>query len=130
MSKISARESNLTCHPFLWGAYLACSWTWCIGMFLPALLLRDMGWAGFLIFAIPNVLGAAAMGWVLTSRSDSVRFVEKHASAIEWFSIITLGFHLFWILWLASFVQSALQLPTPYWLGIAGLVLGMILFSS
>ena len=24
-----------------WGAYLACSWTWCIGMFLPVLLIRD-----------------------------------------------------------------------------------------
>src|SRR5690242_7362807 len=48
-----------------WGAYLACSWTWCISMFLPVLLVRDYGVWGFVVFAVPNVIGAGAMGWVL-----------------------------------------------------------------
>jgi hypothetical protein len=101
-------------NPILWGAYLACSWTWCIGMFLPALLLRDMGWSGFLIFALPNIIGAAAMGWIIPSRADSVRFVDKHPDAIWWFSAITLAFHLFWILWITNFIGSAFHIPTPY----------------
>ncbi len=110
-----------TRNPILWGAYLACSWTWCIGMFLPALLLRDMGWAGFLIFALPNVIGAAAMGWGIQSRSDSVRFVDNHPTAIWWFSAITLAFHLFWILWITNFIRTALHIPTPYLVGGIGI---------
>ena len=50
-----------------WAAYLACSWTWCIGMFLPVLLVRELGTLGFVIFAVPNVVGAAMMGTILPS---------------------------------------------------------------
>ncbi len=110
-----------TQNPILWGAYLACSWTWCIGMFLPALLLRDMGWAGFWIFAVPNVVGAAVMGWILQSRVDSIRFVEKHPEAIWWFSVITLAFHMFWLLWILNFIRAAFQIPVPYFAGAAGI---------
>ena len=28
---------------FSWAIYLGMSWTWCIGMFLPVLLIRDFG---------------------------------------------------------------------------------------
>jgi hypothetical protein len=60
-----------------WGLYLASSWTWCIGMFLPILLIRWWGWPGFLAFALPNVLGCTLFGYVLTpetSRALVVRF--------------------------------------------------------
>jgi hypothetical protein len=60
-----------------WGLYLASSWTWCIGMFLPILLIRWWGWPGFLAFAVPNVLGCAMFGYALTpetSRAFVVRF--------------------------------------------------------
>ena len=117
-------------NPILWGAYLACSWTWCIGMFLPALLLRDMGWAGFLIFAIPNVVGATAMGWLLKTRLDSTRFVENHPDAIWWFSSITLAFHLFWLLWLTSFIRSALPLPAHVLTGALGATLAFALIAT
>ncbi len=117
-------------NPILWGAYLACSWTWCIGMFLPALLLRDMGWAGFLIFATPNVLGAAAMGWVLRTRVDSTRFVENHPLAIWWFSAITLAFHLFWIFWISNFIRVAFQIPMSTLAIVAGIVVAFILISG
>jgi hypothetical protein len=79
-------------------------------MFLPALLMRDMGWPGFLIFAFPNVIGAAAMGWTIKSGNGSVRFVEKHAEAIWWFSAVTLAFHAFWLLWLLQFVLALFEL--------------------
>ena len=55
-------------HAVLWACFLGCSWTWVIGMFFPVLLLRDYGFMGWVVFAIPNVVGAAAMGWVLTAQ--------------------------------------------------------------
>jgi hypothetical protein len=97
-------------NPVVWGAYLACSWTWCIGMFLPALLMRDSGWLGFAVFAIPNVIGAAAMGWVLKSRAQSEDFVRKHPTAIWWFSVVTIAFHVFWVLWIFHFLRMALPM--------------------
>lgn len=109
-------------NPILWGSYLACSWTWCIGMFLPILLLREMGWAGYWIFAIPNMIGAAAMGWLIKSRGESVRFIENHAQAIWWFSAVTLAFHLYWIFWLSSFLPVALGIPENYLAGGMGFV--------
>lgn len=77
-----------------WAAYLACSWTWCIGMFLPVLLVRDYGFWGFVAFAVPNVLGAAAMGWVL-SPGSSLRVVQTHRLACAAFSVVTITFQLF-----------------------------------
>ena len=94
-------SSQLTTNPILWGAYLACSWTWCIGMFFPVLLMRDFGWAGVIAFAVPNVVGAAAMGWVLRSQESSARFVERHPTALWWFSAVTVWFHIFWIVWVS-----------------------------
>ena len=130
MSTASGIASASRRNPILWGAYLACSWTWCIGMFLPALLLRDMGWAGFLIFAIPNVLGAAAMGWMLRSRIDSVRFVETHPTAIWWFSAVTLAFHMFWILGVAHFIRDAFQMPNSFLIGVGGMGAAFFLLSG
>lgn len=128
MSPPASPESTRS--PILWGAYLACSWTWCIGLFLPALLLRDMGWPGFWVFAIPNVVGAAAMGWILTSRADSARQVENHPQAIWWFSAITLAFHLFWILWIANFILAAFHLSLSWLAGCLGAVFAFALVSN
>lgn len=89
--------------PVAWSIYLATSWTWCIGMFLPVLLIRDLGLLSWLVFAIPNVLGAAAMGWVL-SRRGSVDLVTHpaHAHATKLFSAVTGAFNLFFLLWLVT----------------------------
>ena len=80
-----------------WAAYLACSWTWCIGMFLPVLLIRDYGIMGWVVFAVPNVLGAAAMGWVLRD-STSERIVRAHGPAIETFRVVTVVFQLWFVM--------------------------------
>lgn len=72
--------------------YLGLSWTWCIGMFLPALMLRDFGWAGYAVFAVPNVLGAAAMGWVLRSPGQSRAVVAAHGPACAAFTLVTLAY--------------------------------------
>lgn len=80
-----------------WAAFLACSWTWCIGMFLPALMVRDFGAWGWVVFAIPNVAGAAAMGWVLQRDGASERITTGHGSAVTVFSIITILFHVLFV---------------------------------
>ncbi|HEY5653988.1 MAG TPA: hypothetical protein VIR63_06440 [Pontiella sp.] len=92
-------------------------------MFLPSLLMRDMGWAGFLIFAIPNVLGAAAMGWTIKSRAASVSFVERHPAAVWWFSAVTLAFHTFWISWFSSFALDVFSMPRNYLFPVLGISL-------
>ncbi|RNC81098.1 MAG: hypothetical protein ED559_04670 [Phycisphaera sp.] len=88
--------------PAGWAVYLGCSWTWCIGMFMPALLIRDLGLWGYVVFAVPNVIGAAAMGWVLRSPDSSRRLVEEHRGAAVLFSKITVLFHEFWLAWLLA----------------------------
>ena len=84
----------------LWAGYLGASWTWIIGMFLPVLLIRDHGPIAWFIFAIPNVVGAAAMGWAIRSPDHSLRFVVNHRAATRVFGLVTISFHLFVILWL------------------------------
>lgn len=91
-----------------WAAYLGVSWTWCIGMFLPIILMRDFGGWAFAVFAIPNVVGAAAMGWMLRSSAQAAVIIEKHRVAVRAFTFVTIAFHCFWIGWMAS-------LLLPYW---------------
>ena len=91
-----------------WAFFLACSWTWCIGMFLPVLLVRNWGIWGWMVFAVPNVIGAAAMGFVIRSRQSSEDILIKHRTAIGLFSLITIAFHIYFIYW---FVGERLMGP-------------------
>src|SRR5262245_60423098 len=81
-------------HWLLWAVFLAMSWTWCIGMFLPVLLVRDFGVWAWLVFAIPNIIGAAAMGWVLSAERSS-EIARQHRFAMDAFSIVTIAFQVF-----------------------------------
>ena len=83
-----------------WAAYLGASWTWCIGMFLPVLLIRDYGAWAWVIFAVPNCLGAAAMGWVMRSPDHSRAYVRNHAAACRLFSLVTIAFQFFFAIWI------------------------------
>jgi hypothetical protein len=76
------------------------SWTWCIGMFLPVLLMRELGLAGVILFAIPNVLGAAAMGWLIKSHDQSRRLIGENRFACIWFSLITIVYHAYFAAWM------------------------------
>jgi hypothetical protein len=80
-----------------WAVFLGVSWTWCIGMFLPVILVRDYGFWAWLVFAVPNVLGAAAMGWVLRSGQGSIEISSIHEPACRIFSAVTIAFHLFFV---------------------------------
>lgn len=97
-----ASNQTSTRQALTWAVYLAVSWTWCVGMFLPILLLQDYGMTGFVLFAITNVVGAAAMGWMLRTRSVSAALCSQHAGAIALFSIATIAFHLFFVWYLSQ----------------------------
>src|SRR5438874_5606425 len=90
---------------FSWAIYLGMSWTWCIGMFLPVLLVRDYGIWGWIVFATPNVVGAAAMGWVLKDH-DSQAMVQAHNYAIKAFSFVTAAFQLFFAFWMFDLMNA------------------------
>src|ERR1051325_2490171 len=92
----------------LWAFFLACSWTWCIGMFLPVLLVRNWGIGAWFVFAIPNVIGAAAMGFVMRSRQQSEDILINHRMAVAVFSLITIAFHIYFVYW---FVGNRLMTP-------------------
>ncbi|TVQ32834.1 MAG: hypothetical protein EA376_04085 [Phycisphaeraceae bacterium] len=103
------------------GAFLACSWTWCIGMFLPVILIAEFGWPGWLVFAVPNVLGAMAMGLILRRPGAAEGLRQAHPGAMVAFSIVTMAFHAFFAAWLAIEWMAMLpmrDLPgdAPLWL--------------
>src|SRR5437016_4359730 len=96
---VEEQPRTLRGHWLLWAIYLAMSWTWCIGIFLPVLLVRDFGIWGWIVFAIPNVLGAAAVGWIYRSAEQSRQTLEAHATAITAFSLVTASFQIFFAMW-------------------------------
>ena len=92
-----------------WGLFCASSWTWCIGMYLPVLLIRHFGWPGVLAFAVPNVAGCVAFGYVVRDGEGTRRITETNAGACRAFSHVTVAFHLFF----AAFVGAYL-IRTPF----------------
>jgi hypothetical protein len=66
------------------------------------LLVRDYGLWGFAVFAVPNVIGAAAMGWVMRSAEQSQHFTAEHSFACGLFSLVTICFHGFFLGWIGT----------------------------
>jgi len=99
--QIALRPQHGRLAAVLWACYLGSSWTWMIGMLLPALLVRDYGLWGWVVFAVPNVLGAAAMGFVLSRPDQSRAIAQRHRRALRLFTDVTIAYHLFvwgWVL--------------------------------
>lgn len=69
-------------------------------MFLPVLLLRDMGVGSFLVFALPNCIGAAGFAWWMRNAETSKAFVKVHAKTIRSFSYVTIAFQWFLGAWM------------------------------
>lgn len=106
-------------------AFLACSWTWCIGMWLPVYLIHDFGAAGWIAFAIPNVVGAAAVGFVHRAPGAAARFRARGLTPMRWFSAWTVLFHVAFLAWLfASDVTRPVFVPAPAALLVPLLALG------
>ena len=81
-----------------WGLYCTTSWTWCIGMYLPLILLRDYGWPGFIAFAVPNVLGCAAFGYVVDERRGAA-LRAKFGGAMAAFAAATILYQCAFLTW-------------------------------
>ena len=84
--------------------FLACSWTWCIGLFLPVLLVRDFGWPGWVAFALPNIIGAISVGLILRAPGSAALTAHRHAPAMRLFSVVTILFHVAFLSWLLTLV--------------------------
>lgn len=69
-------------------------------MYLPVIMINRFGWWGFIAFAVPNVLGCAAFGYIVKNRQRSEAMIAKNAAAMTWFSIITVAYHMFFLVWL------------------------------
>lgn len=105
-----------------WGLFCSASWTWCIGMFLPFILLEQFGWPGFLAFLIPNVVGCALFGYLLTPARQ--QFVRDRCGALcLWFSLATLLYQAFFAGWMIEPVGAIAVI-------ICGLALGRFLGDS
>ena len=104
-----------------WALFLGMSWTWCIGMFMPVLMVREWGFWGWVVFTAPNVVGAAAMGWVLRDAAASRRLVGDHLTACSAFSAVTIIFQL-------SFAGWIVVALVGHWGGIV--LLGVMLAAS
>lgn len=101
-----------------WGLFCACSWTWCVGLFLPNLMIDRFGFAGVIVFAVPNVLGCTAFGYVIATPQRSRRLVERHGTAMLVFSLVAVTFQVFFV---AMFLDRwALQDAAPAWMPLIG----------
>lgn|GEM_PF-379197 len=92
-----------------WGLFCASSWTWCIGTFLPFLMLRLHGWPGFWLFLVPNVLGCTLFGWWFTPESSRA-FCARHQKLMASFSAVTAAYQVAFLAWMlpaaAGFVDE------------------------
>jgi hypothetical protein len=93
-----------------WGLYLASSWTWCIGMFLPILLIRWWGWPGFLAFAVPNVLGCTLFGYVLTPETSRA-LVARFRVWVALFGAATIAYQICFLLKVGVIAALVAALP-------------------
>lgn len=84
--------------PYHVAVFLAVSWTWVIGMHLPTILMRDMGIGAWLVFALPNIVGAGAMGRLVPTAEHSRQMERHHGRAMQAFAIVTIAFHLYFAL--------------------------------
>lgn len=123
---VGARETISWPRALMGALFLACSWTWCIGLFLPVYLVRDFGWPGWVAFMFPNVIGAALVGVAWRRAGASERFVERNTGAMRAFSAWTVLFHFTFLGWM--FALTA-QLFLKSWAPGGGM-LGLFMITS
>ena len=90
-----------------WGAYLACSWIWCIALFLPVILAADTGPGTWPVFAACNIAGVSILPFVIRTRQGSLAFVQRNLAACRVFSVVTIMCQAWFMGWAAS------RLPWP-----------------
>ena len=108
-----------------WGLYCASSWTWCIGMFLPIIMLRRFGWPGFLVFAIPNLVGLIAFGYLFDVEKARAA-LRTHRTAMRLFSMATAAFQLFFVTWMAVRLELPGGVATAIGIGLGAWTIGLL----
>ncbi|MBM4110052.1 MAG: hypothetical protein FJ254_01680 [Phycisphaerae bacterium] len=93
-----------------WGLFCASSWTWCIGTFLPFLMLRLHGWPGFWLFLVPNVLGCTLFGWWFTPQSSRA-FCARHMKVLAAFSAVTAAYQVAFLIWMLPVMAGFVDEP-------------------
>lgn len=68
-------------------------------MYLPVVLLQRYGWPAAVCFTIPNVVGVILFGRFMRSASESRALVRRHPMTCVAFSIVTIAFHVFFLIW-------------------------------
>lgn len=100
-----------------WAVFLACSWTWCIGMYLPLVLRDHYGWAAVAAFALPNLAGIVLFAFAFPAVESSRAAIARHGGAMSWFSLLTIAFHVYFLaaVWRYEFsdVPAALAMLIP-----------------
>ena len=92
---------------FAWGAYLACSWTWSIGLFIPVIMFADVGAGAWPILFACNVGGAALFAFVIHGPASNAAFVARNRAACRVFSAVTILAQA----WFAGWVATRLPVP-------------------
>jgi hypothetical protein len=90
-------------------------------MFLPIVLIDRYGWSGFFMFAIPNVIGCTAFGYVLRTPERSKKLAEKYRGALASFAVITIAFHAFFLAIVARYFIP--DLPAWWMIALPSIVL-------
>ena len=112
-----------------WAFYVAVSWTWVIGMFLPVLLVRDFGGWGWVAFAVPNAVGAMSVGFVMRTPRQSAEFTVTRLRGVVLFTAITLALQVVafgWVVGRVAGTGPALILTA----GVAALPAGLLRVRS
>ena len=92
-------------------------------MFLPIILIDRYGWAGFFVFAVPNVIGCTAFGYILRTPERSKVIVHKYRGALASFAVITIAYQAFFLAIVARYFIA--DIPT-WWM----IVLPAIMFGA
>jgi len=93
-------------------------------MFLPVITIRELGYWSWLIFALPNCVGGAAMAYRLKRENASFALVANHLVACRVFSIVTICFQAFFLGWLSDL------LSLPWTAFIIAAVMGLYLAGT
>jgi len=100
-------------------------------MYLPKIMIDRFGWPGFIAFAVPNVLGCAAFGYVVKTAERSRRMIETHVVAMIHFSHVTIAYHAFFLGYITRFfgVEPAIERVLCVALPVVVILASMVLVS-
>jgi hypothetical protein len=95
-------------------------------MYMPVFLMGDFGWPVWVAFAIPNVFGAALVGFAHRNKSGVAEFIDRHEHAIRLFSLVTVLFHVVFLTWFLT-LPLGLYLDRPSWMSPPVVIIALLI---